>query len=176
MPSLPLTEFPLGISKLKAKTTIPEDQRHPINKIFGRLLKWFSARYELMAPPSDSKPSASNRRMSLYPRAATKWNRHIKTQAVEPDEPITPAIALIAAAKKLTTHGDMLELLTEMVYGEEWQDKWPRNDKQPDQLDPKFKPTPEKSQQQGKRTEREEDTLEDSQPDSKRLRSAASRE
>ncbi|KAI0653515.1 hypothetical protein C8Q70DRAFT_1163787 [Cubamyces menziesii] len=177
-PGLSLKELVRDGSKLKAKTTVPKDQRHPINKIFVTLLKWFKARYELVAPlDDDSGPSASNRRMSFYPRAATKWNRHIRTQAAEPVQSVTPAEALlIATAKKLTTHGDMLELLTEMVYGEEWQDKWPRNDKQPDQLDPKFKPTPEKSQQQGKRTEREEDTLEDSQPDSKRLRSAASRE
>ncbi|KAH9889455.1 hypothetical protein C8Q73DRAFT_766158 [Cubamyces lactineus] len=159
------------------KTGVPEDLRHPIDEIFETLLGWFKARYELMEPPSDSRPVASNHRLDSWdPRGAARWERYVKDNASALAARNAPDVALLqATARKLNTHRDMLGVLATMLYSEEWKEKWPRDDKLPDQLDPKFDPDPKNSQRPGKRPDREDDAFEESQPESKRVCSAASR-
>ncbi|KAI0653517.1 hypothetical protein C8Q70DRAFT_1059229 [Cubamyces menziesii] len=82
---------------------------------------------------------------------------------------------LQAAAGHLSTHGDILHFLTIMLYSQGWSDKWPLNDKQPDQLNRNSSLDQEKGNQRGKRKDRDDDRLEESQPESKRIRCAASR-
>ncbi|KAI0333008.1 hypothetical protein GY45DRAFT_1245751 [Cubamyces sp. BRFM 1775] len=178
IPSLQLSGSSASSSDATAveeETTVPEDWRHPIDEIFKTLLGWFKARYELMEPPSTSRPSASNSRVSLSdPRAAAKWERNIKNKASEPTVRVIPDVALLkATAKKISTHGEMLYFLTNMLYSEDWQRRWPRNDRQPDQLDPDFNPDNEQSYRPGKRTREDDVTLPVSQ--SKRICSTASR-
>ena len=136
-PSLQLS----GPSALSSDVTVV-NRRHPIDRIFATLLRWFNARYELMEPRSCGAPDVA-------------W--------------------LKAAAGNLTTHSDILHFLTVMLYSQEWYEKWPLDDKQPDQLVRDFNLDPEEGHLRGKRKDREDDTLgPESQAESKRICSAAS--
>ncbi|KAI0333000.1 hypothetical protein GY45DRAFT_1320283 [Cubamyces sp. BRFM 1775] len=179
MPSLPLSESAQDASTVNAKTTFTEDQRHPIDGIFETLLEWFEARYQLLKLAELARPSTPNRTPlsdvdADDPRSLARWQRNIGRLPPPFASRSAPDVAkLRETARNLSTHTAMLALLTERVYGGQWKIMWMGDDKLPDQLDPNFDPHPEK--RLGKRTARDDDAVDESQLDSKRICSAASR-
>ncbi|OSD00263.1 hypothetical protein PYCCODRAFT_1393929 [Trametes coccinea BRFM310] len=157
-----------------AAQTIPQENMHPINDLFTTLLKWFSARYQLLEPAATAEPQKKPDQLTLLQSrlSAEAWQRALAVaRRMAPPKPQQKSVEeLEVIAENIKTHENMFALLVTALGSIEW----PTEDKMNDQLDARYNPNkPLKVAE--KRSAPDEQPQGSKQPDSKRRCSAASR-
>ncbi|KAI0359627.1 hypothetical protein OH77DRAFT_1043374 [Trametes cingulata] len=154
--------------------TYTQQERHPIDKIFNELLKWFSALYSLQSGPDPDTESPEEDDRAL-PELEIEDDilalGAVDTENLE-EEAGPDRELLKRKAGLLKTHGPFGKLLSSYFV----KSSWPEDDKQADQLDPNYRSDKEDkgkkvrgNRSSVKRSELHEETFEES--DSKRPRS-----
>ncbi|KAI0364387.1 hypothetical protein BV20DRAFT_1005864 [Pilatotrama ljubarskyi] len=157
-----------------------DEQRHPIDAFFTQVLKWFSALYRLQSPENSAKATGTTK--TLESDMDVDMFRELVVSEPEPSSSNDESAheLLKKDADKLKNHISFGRLL----YSCFAESSWPENDKQPDQLDPDYRPDKEQKvrmkkgtvtdsvKSSMKRSGLHEETFE--QSDSKRPRSGSS--
>ena len=136
--SASVEEDPFGPSSTPApvpEATFPIGVKHPLNKILDDLLPLFQAYYYVHRPTNEPwvAPKKKTRGQEQDDRRRKRWGALPVTQSTSAD--YTPADFARKAAL-LENHEEFGRILFTYLDTEDW----PENDKQPDQVDTKYRP------------------------------------
>lgn len=116
---------------------VPPALMHPINKVIRNLLLLFKAYYQIHMPDVNLPNNATNVPQVLQGAKAlrsTRWHvEHPVPDVI--DHPVVPSEVVAETALKLDNHEAFGQILYKYIESE----NWPPNDKQKDQIDPKYR-------------------------------------